>query len=415
MIDFISLLPKEVIHHILVQCDPKDILHFAQTNHRYFVITSDDQLWKKLFSQAWPLTYPCILSSSMEWKKAYQVQTVKQKKCVRQARKKSLYLDVPGILFFSMHGKQKPVIYDPGFRVQYRRTDPASLSYARLVFPGSNREESSIISLDKFPQVSPSQLTQICWKANQIAIGMINGALYFFNEKGHLIRYYAEHQQKITDLCIHDNLLVSASLDGQIKTWDTSQAHSLTTLTDHQKGISSLASMSHLLISGSMDKTVRIWSLSQEKPLHATIDHSAEVTCVQSLDSYLFASANLEGLVSIYDGKTLQRVQTLQLEESLKDQPIKAMYWDTHLLMALTANKTLKIWDYNQAKCLSTIPIRDEYISAAGLYVQDEKIWMGHYSAPYLSEVSWEPSPLQICSTQIKSCYSHIKKFIRGN
>lgn len=413
----INILPSEIIiGNILPLCDDKTISKFGQTKKHFLTLSSNVLLWKKRFANKWPFTYQLIQSTMKEWKEAYKSQTLHLKRCSKEPNLEKFELNSYTKTFFSPHGDQLPLSYDHGLRIQYRRNDPASLPNARLtVLRTTFDSENSSISLEKFPQVPHSELSRIRTQANQIAIGMTNGALYFFNGKGKFIRHFKEHTKAITDLCIHDNLVITASEDGLIKTWKGDQPRSIDTLKDHQAAVTSLASLSQSFISGSKDKTVKIWSLTPEIKVQATIPQSAEISCVQSLNSHLFAAANVDGVISIYDAKKLNCVQTLQIEGTPEQKNVKAMYWDARVLVTLSANKTLQIWDYNKGKCLSTHQLKGDStdpFDPSGLYGKEDQLFVGHRSH-ILYPITWNPNTLQICIAKIKDVGSQVKKFVQ--
>jgi hypothetical protein len=405
-----NLLPQEVIcDHILSYCTPLDVLHFGQTSHSSLRIASDNRLWQRLFRDKWPLTYQMIQSKVTNWQYAYRSEILQQRYFSKQPTQKISYLVEYGTLFFSKHGNQQPVLYDNGFRQQYKRTDLPSLPHARLVFSSFNGEKREV-SLKRFPQVRSADISQIYLAIPSIGLGLSNGAVYLFNDQGDLLQRYSEHQRAITDLCIHQDLLISASKDGKIKIWKKSQSQSIETLTDHFAAVTSLALLPHTLISGSMDKTVKIWSLTNKSKLKATLTHLAEISCVQSLDSHLFASANLEGIISIHDGERLNCIQNFQIEGSPERKHVQAISWNTHTLLTLSADKTVNIWDYNRGKCINTISIKDD-IDPSGFYLLKDQLLM-RYRYHDLKQIDWQPSKIEICHAKLKAGWSKVTKFL---
>lgn len=108
------------------------------------------------------------------------------------------------------------------------------------------------------------------------------------------------------DVCSNTSVLITASSDRSLRTWDLETGRRLDTLYGHEGWVHAVAfaSSGELAVSGSGDKTVKVWDLNDSRgrgTCRATLKgHEAGVTCVQIDDENIVVSGSLD--------KTLRRV-----------------------------------------------------------------------------------------------------------
>lgn len=104
------------------------------------------------------------------------------------------------------------------------------------------------------------------------------------------------------DVCKATSVLISASSDRSLRTWDTATGRRLDTLYGHEGWVHSVAfsSAGQRAVSGSGDKTVKVWDLGDARGrgcCRTTISgHEAGVTCVQVCLSPSNTNANSKPL-----------------------------------------------------------------------------------------------------------------------
>jgi hypothetical protein len=109
------------------------------------------------------------------------------------------------------------------------------------------------------------------------------------------------------DVCRATSVLISASSDRSLRTWDTSTGRRLDTLYGHDGWVHAVAfsSAGQRAVSGSGDKTVKVWDLGDARgrgSCRATITgHEAGVTCVQLDDDDILVSGSLDKTLRRYD------------------------------------------------------------------------------------------------------------------
>jgi WD40 repeat protein len=98
----------------------------------------------------------------------------------------------------------------------------------------------------------------------EVYAGDSSGNIYLWAERegSYLLkRSFVEHTDKINDLIVHGHTLYSASDDGAIKVWNTSELNCIKTLNGHSGPVLSIVlSPTGILFSGGEDATIREWS-----------------------------------------------------------------------------------------------------------------------------------------------------------
>eukprot|EP00171_Calliarthron_tuberculosum_P006581 IDg6581t1 len=109
------------------------------------------------------------------------------------------------------------------------------------------------------------------------------------------------------DVCGHTSVLVTASADRTLRTWDVVTGRRLDTLYGHEGWIHAVAFArgGRRAVSGAGDKTVKVWDLDDARgrgACRATLrGHDAGVTCVQMDDSNLLISGSLDKTLRYVD------------------------------------------------------------------------------------------------------------------
>lgn len=109
------------------------------------------------------------------------------------------------------------------------------------------------------------------------------------------------------DVCRSSNVIISASSDRSLRTWDAAGGRRLDTLYGHDGWVHAVAfsSAGQRAVSGSGDKTVKVWDLGDARgrgTCSTTIKgHAAGVTCVQLDDDDVLVSGSLDKTLRRYD------------------------------------------------------------------------------------------------------------------
>lgn len=125
----------------------------------------------------------------------------------------------------------------------------------------------------------------LCYDAasNYLYCGVASGNLHVINlDTNEEIRNIEAHQHGIFDLAIHENYLISAGGDGQVKVWDRSSLKLMFQLDFAKKSARSLAIniRNNILAVGYSDHHIRIFSLKDFTLLHTIAAHNNSVFTV---------------------------------------------------------------------------------------------------------------------------------------
>lgn len=203
------------------------------------------------------------------------------------------------------------------------------------------------------------------------------------------------------DICGHEQVLMTASSDRSLRTWDLNTGRRLDTLYGHEGWVHAVTfgQDGAIAVSGSGDKTVKIWDLNDARGrgvCRATLrGHEAGVTCVQvdedgvlvsgSLDRTLrrvdlnadvdecsviqghengvyclqflrhgIASGGGDGLIRMHDVRTGRCHRTLQGHSG---GAVRALQFNDNQLVSGGSDHDLRFWDLRTATCTATVDV----------------------------------------------------------
>lgn len=203
------------------------------------------------------------------------------------------------------------------------------------------------------------------------------------------------------DVCASTGVLITASSDRSLRTWDFSTGRRLDTLYGHEGWVHAVAfaDSGQIAVSGSGDKTVKVWDFDDARgrgTCRATLrGHDAGVTCVQldddnvlvsgSLDKTLrrvdlnagpddvsviqahesgvyclqflrhgLASGGGDSLIRMHDIRTGRCHRTLQGHSR---GAVRALQFDDNHLISGGTDQDLRFWDLRTATCTATINV----------------------------------------------------------
>ena len=114
--------------------------------------------------------------------------------------------------------------------------------------------------------------------------------------------------------------IVSGGFDATIRIWDAATGFNISTLIGHEGSVNSVifSSDGRKIASGSEDNTVRIWDVLGNKHLTSLNGHSAPVTCVAFLvDGSRILSGSVDSTIRLWDVKTNCTVRVLHCTDAV--------------------------------------------------------------------------------------------------
>lgn len=208
------------------------------------------------------------------------------------------------------------------------------------------------------------------------------------------------------EVCSTTKVLITASSDRSLRTWDLSSGHRLDTLYGHQGWVHAVTFSldGQTAVSGSGDKTVKVWDLNPSRgsgrgSCRLTLrGHDAGVTCVQLDDDNILVSGSLDrtlrrvdlnsghdlddnctviqghdngvyclqfvrhgiasgggdGLIRMHDVRTGRCHRTLQGHTG---GAVRALQFNDNQLISGGSDHDLRFWDLRTASCTATVNV----------------------------------------------------------
>ena len=210
---------------------------------------------------------------------------------------------------------------------------------------------------------------------NYLAGGDNTGTILLWQaSNGQHVSTYQDHMSWAYSVAFSPDstLLASGSWDQTIKIWDVSQDVCLYTLEGHTSRIWSVAFSpdGNLLSSSSSDGTIRLWDIQDGTCLRAWQGHSDDV-CKYDVrkvafaplsttlngepnnQTFILASAGLDGTVKLWDSTTGGCLQTLEGHTDA----VRAIAFspDGTLLVTGSDDHTAKLWNREDGRCILTV------------------------------------------------------------
>lgn len=160
------------------------------------------------------------------------------------------------------------------------------------------------------------------------------------------------------DVCDNTSVLITASSDRSLRTWDLSTGRRLDTLYGHEGWVHAVAyaESGQTAVSGSGDKTVKVWDLNDARgrgTCRATLrGHEAGVTCVQLDDEDILVSGSLD--------KTLRRIDLNAGSDACSvieghESGVYCLQFVRHGLASGGGDSLIRMFDIRTGRCHRTL------------------------------------------------------------
>ncbi|KAE9969723.1 hypothetical protein EG328_006699 [Venturia inaequalis] len=282
-IDFLALLPPELSFQILCSLDTTSLTKAAQVSRRWRQLADDDVVWHKMCEQH--IDRKCT-------KCGWGLPLLDRKRLRLEKRQMQLRASGRGLNEWSPNITPVP---DTPPAYENISQAPATASKRPLEVAEESSPEASCKRLCSRPDSeAQSAPTKRPWKdvyKDRFRVGA-NWKYKRYTEK-----ILEGHENGVTCLQFHDNILATGSYDSMIKIWNLDTGKVLRTLTGHTLGVRCLQFEESQLVSGSLDGTVKIWDWRKgelQKTLHGPrkgvvcVNFAGHYLCAGSMDSDIY-------------------------------------------------------------------------------------------------------------------------------
>lgn len=192
------------------------------------------------------------------------------------------------------------------------------------------------------------------------------------------VSQYQGHSNDVLDLAMTNTgqSIVTVSLDGSIRLWQTSQVKPAALLFQGKSPVWALASHGKLLLAAGADQTAHLWDMEASKELHRFTEHQSPVTagCFRP-DGAEVATGGGDFVIRLWDPSTGKATVTLPGHTGV----ITALAYspDGRRLYSASADKTIRIWDVGEKKTLHTLPQHRSVVTSLAVNMQGSLLATG--------------------------------------
>jgi division protein 1 len=183
-------------------------------------------------------------------------------------------------------------------------------------------------------------------------------------ESGASIRDIRAHSDIITalDFDAPFGTMVTASLDDTVKVWDLNAGRCIGLLEGHQAYVRCLQVEDNLVATGSTDASIRLWDLSK-----------ADYAPGDDEEDDGLAIENPDQLPPPPPATSMRDCPVMTLEAHIGE--VTALYLRANMLVSGAADKTLRQWDLEKARCVQTLDVLWAAAQASSTTTVDDSKW----------------------------------------
>ncbi|KAI8995045.1 WD40-repeat-containing domain protein [Pilobolus umbonatus] len=343
----LSLLPAEIISHIIYFLDYKSIQKFSRTCKRIYSICHEDYLWHKLLQADFHSSKNTEEDNNMLYRSksesdiSAKFNPIKLYQSYLLLRQRWLTGKVE-IAFLRGHTDSIYCLEWIGknYLISGSRDNTLRLWYiptAQCVRVITEGHSGSILCLKvdqkkKYILSGSSDATCVLWSLPEIEpVLRIRG-----------------HGHAILGVCFMRNKMISCSRDQTIKVWDKNTGKQINELIGHHSAVNAVECIDDVRVaSASSDDTIKIWNIETRECLRTIEADQLAIECIRYDGRFLY-SGGIRGRVKVWDTTTGDCVRTLVGHAGT----IRSIDYSEGKLVTGSYDRTIKVWDTSTGSCV---------------------------------------------------------------
>lgn len=347
---------------------PRDSLRLGMTCKTYYQAINQNErdYWLPLFKKSYPIAYKLLNEStpSVQWRAAYiqyycsqSLFSLPPSQSTEQFAYEYVYLSNEKRPLLYKHQASIMPLIRSGRRYQF--CDEMRSKSVIKTFNYLN-PHSMLLALDNQPRrFLPHEITQLICEDKWTILGLTNGVISLYDQKGNFKNVWKEHQTTIKTLHYWKGKVFSSAQGESIHIRSLNQLDVKEALI-HASPITCFeVSQQGWIISGTQAGSLFIWHkdpLDQYIPI-VLQSHSKAIQCIKLFQNIL-ASADSQGEICL---QTFSKKNCLsKFTVDLKGQEIHDMAICQYAILILSS-KDIQIWDYNKKICLNKFANSNHY------------------------------------------------------
>jgi WD40 repeat protein len=144
------------------------------------------------------------------------------------------------------------------------------------------------------------------------------------------------------------SLIASGGSDATVRIWDAITGVNISTWTSHKNAINTVvfSNDGQYLVSGSADSTIQIWEVATSKHIATLQEHSDAVTCLVFLpNDYQILSSSMDCTIRLWDIKLKSVMQVLHCPDAVLSLAVSPAS-DKHIFLSGSQEGTITMWNF---------------------------------------------------------------------
>jgi len=184
------------------------------------------------------------------------------------------------------------------------------------------------------------------------------------------------NEDRVISMCLAPRVgyLFSATADGTVKAWNTSNWSVVGTFRAHRKSIEGMCANDKYLFTASADHALKVWELSDFSLVERMRDHTGEVNCVIVSGDSLY-SASFDKTIKIWSTANFKCMQSLEGHS----KSVKCLFVAGGILISGSNDGTIRVWNLSKMTCIFSVEAHDGWVKT--LAVRDHHLYSGAFDS----------------------------------